>query len=364
MSCQLNLHQNLPTSAARAVQPFEIDGQTYLAVAQMSMDIPGQPASLNGGSSDNTMPIYHWVEGEFVLHHQLPVPGGEDAEFFSIGQRHFLATASLRSGDGPYLMDVHSVIFEWLDGRFEPFQSFATFAAKQWRHFCINGRHFLALAQGVVLPGVEGSHPAESCIFEWSGTQFVPFQTIFSSWGYNWRHTAIDGQHLLAYADHMAPSRLLRWTGVQFEELQQFEEKSGRAFCFFEHEQQHWLAFANLLGDSFLYRWAGGHFQRCQKLCGPGARELLWLPQNGGQLVQSNFILGSRDAPQPMDWSCIYRFEDGQLVQALRFASSGAVDAASFACAGKSYLVQANSLGQDLRFSTCSMVYQLTGEGA
>lgn len=366
-SCQLKPVQRLPTSAARAVEPFEIAGQTYLAVAQMSKDVPGQPASLNGGSSDTVLPIYQWLDGKFVLHQQLPVPGGEDAEFFSIGERHFLATASLRSGDGPYLMDVYSVVFEWLDGRFEPFQRFASFAAKQWRHFCIKGRHFLALAQGVVLPGVQGSHPAESCIFEWNGAQFVAFQTLSASqsaWGYNWQHVEINGQHFLAYADHIAPSHLLRWTGVRFDDFQQFEEKSGRAFCFFEQEQQHWLVFANLLGDSFLYRWVDGRFKRHQKLCGPGAREMLWLPEHGGQLVQTNFLLGSREAPQPMDWSCIYSFQGGQLVQTATFESSGAVDAASFSNAGKRYLVIANSLSQDLRFCIDSVVYQLPGEGA
>lgn len=359
MTLHLAPIQRLATSAARAVEPFAIDGQQYLAVAQMSKDVPGQPAQMNGGSSDTTMPIYRWVDGQFVLHQQLPVPGGEDAEFFTIGTQAFLATASLRTGDGPYQMDAQSVVYAWREGRFVPFQSFPTFAAKQWRYFCLDGRHFLALAQGVVLPGLQAVHPAESCIFEWDGAQFAPFQTIASAWGYNWEYLAIDGLHLLAYADHTLPSRLLQWNGTRFEDFQSFEEKSGRAFCFFEHGQSTWLAFANLLGDSFLYRWTHGRFQRSQALCGPGARELLWLPDGDGQLVQTNFMRGTREAPQSMDSSCTYRFQDGQLVSAATFASSGAVDVASFALAGRTYVVVANSLSPDLRFRTDTVVYAL-----
>lgn len=361
MATHLEPVQRLATSGARAVELFVIRGQQYLAVAQMSKDIPDQPPGMDSGSSDTTMPIYRWQDGQFELYQQLAVPGGEDAEFFTIGERSFLATASLRTGDGPYVMDAQSVLYEWQDGRFEPFQSFATFAAKQWRHFSMGGRHFLALAQGVVLPGVQAEHPSESCIFEWDGTQFVLFQTVPSAWGYNWRYVEIAGQHLLAYADHVVPSRLLQWTGTRFDDLQLFEEKSGRAFCFFTHGHATWLAFANLLGDSSLYRWTDGRFLRHQTLCGPGAREMLWLSAGGGQLLQANFMLGSRDAPQSMAESCAYTFHGERLLPAFSFASSGAVDVASFTHAGRTYVAVANSLSQDLRFRTDTLIYDFPG---
>ena len=365
MPPNLRLLQRLETSGARAVEPFRIDGEQYLAVAQLARDVPGRPASLNGGSSDTTLPVYRWQDGRFGRHHELAVPGGEDAEFFTIGERAFLAAASLRTGNGPYELNATSTLFEWRRGRFEPFQSFDTFAAKQWRHLRIDDRHFLALAQGVAMDGVVARHAAESCIFEWSGTRFELLQTVPSAWGYNWRHVEIGGHHLLAYADHVAPSRLLQWTGSRFDDLQVLDGKSGRAFAFFRAGGADWLAFANLLEDSVLLRWSGSRFEHDRRLCGPGAREFAWLPDDGcapgaetGRLVQANFMLGSREAPQPMAQSCVHRFDGQALDLVEQFDSSGAVDVAPFACDGRRFVALANSLAPDLRFRTDAMVYE------
>jgi EPTP domain len=67
--------------------------------------------------------------------------GREDAEFFTIGGRSFLAVASIRTGAGPYDFNATSTIFEWSGNRFVPFQEVPTFAAKQWKHWEIAGRH-------------------------------------------------------------------------------------------------------------------------------------------------------------------------------------------------------------------------------
>ncbi len=375
MAPAFELIQRLDTSGARAVEPFDIDGTQYLAVAQMSRDIPGQAPHLNAGDSATPMPIYQWQGGQFAVCQLLDVPGGEDAEFFRIGERCFLATASVRTGAGPYELNTHSTIFEWHGSGFEPFQSFRTFAAKQWRHFCVDGRHFLALALGVVLPGAVATAPHQSCVFEWNGAQFVHLQDLPSGWGYNWRHAQVAGRHLLAYADHVAPSRILEFDGKRFQELQMLDGKSGRAFSFFEARGETWLAFANLLHDSELLRWNGQRFEPHQVLCGPGARELTWLagsPQTGagavasthagGTLLQANFLLGSRDAPQPMAQSCAYQWRGDRLEATTTFASSGAVDVATFKFAGRNCLAVANCLSPELRFRTDSFVYALPGD--
>jgi hypothetical protein len=125
--------QEIDTSGARAVAPFDLGGQLYLAIPQLAQDIEGQPADMNGGDSDTFLVIYQHQQNEFVEYQRLPVSGGEDAEFFRIGRRAFLATASIRAGHGPYSFDVHSTIFEWRNGKFEFFQSVPTFAAFQNR---------------------------------------------------------------------------------------------------------------------------------------------------------------------------------------------------------------------------------------
>ena len=229
----LEYWQGLPTSGARAVAPFMVGGDLCLAVSQLAKDAPGTHAHLNGG---------------------------EDAEFFHVGDRALLATASIRQGSGPYDLDVDSVILEWNGTTFEPFQAVPTFAARQWRHPQIGDRHFLALAQGVTMDGVTPRNPAQSMILEWDGASFRPFQAVASAWGYNWSHFRIAGHDFLAYADHRAPSIILRWDGAGFEMFQTLDGDSGRAFCFFEADGERFLAFANLMGDTLLYRWDGERF--------------------------------------------------------------------------------------------------------
>jgi hypothetical protein len=354
--------QRLPSSGARAVEPFAHDGSTYLVIAQLARDQPGQVPSMGAGDSDVATVVYRWTTGAgFVEHQRLAVPGGEDAEFFGIGERRFLATASLRTGRGPYTMDVESVLYELIDGRFQPFQRFATFAAKQWKHFAFDDRVFLALAQGVTAHDGGTAPNAKSCIFEWNGERFVPFQEVASAWGYNWCFMEIDGQRLLGYADHAEPSCLLAWNGSKFEPFQELDGKSGRAFCRFDAHGQSWLAFANLLGESLLYRWNGVRFLKHQVLSGPGGREFEWLPgtSGSGRLVQVNFIRGSREAPQPVLSSFIHEWNGSSFQVVDQFATSGGTDAAAFTADGETFLAVANSLDALLRFRTDTCIYRV-----
>lgn len=312
------------------------------------------------GDSDVEALVYRWEGGSFVEHTRLPVPGGEDAEFFQIGARGFVATASLRTGKGPYDLNTESTIFEIVDGRFEPFQKVAGFAAKQWTHFAIGERHFLALAQNVAMLGETAAQPADSQIYEWNGERFAPFQTVSSAWGYNWAFFEVGGEKLLAYADHAVPSQLLRWNGERFEPFQQLDGKTGHAFCFFENDGHAWLVFANLHHDTLLYRWDAGRFVVHQTLSGPGGREFDWVrtPQ-GGRLVQINFLHGTREAPIPELESVVYRMENFQMVVNETIATSGGTDVSAFEADGAQYLAVSNSLSGAVRFATHSRIYRL-----
>lgn len=352
--------QRLPTSGARAVEHFAVDGADYLVVPQLAQDIAGQPAYMNGGNSDVDALVFRWTDGAFVEHQRLPVPGGEDAEFFEIGERRFLATASLRSGSGPYDLNAHSTVFEFKEQRFEPFQSFPTYAAKQWKHFSIEGRHFLALAQGVVAEGPPAVHPSLSCIYEWDGREFTLFQTVPSVWGYNWVFFELDGHLFLGYADHVEVTRLLKWNGKGFGPFQDLAPKGGRSLCFFEADGQAWLALANLIEDSFLFRWDGAQFVQHQHLCGPGAREFAWVASGAaGYLIQVNFLRGERTAPQTALHSRVYRMQAGHLDIVEEFATFGAPDVSAFEIAGEHIVAVANSLSADVRFRTDTVVYRL-----
>jgi hypothetical protein len=356
----LQLVQRLNTSGARAVEAFVHAGTRYLAVAQLARDVPGRPAQMNGGDSNIEAVVYRWKDDGFIEHQHLCVAGGEDVEFFRIADRAFLATASLRTGADPYELNAHSTLFEFVNGKFEPFQSFPTFAAKQWRHFEIGKRHFLALAQGVVMDGVTATHPSQSCIFEWDGSRFLPFQNVPSQWGYNWVYFAVGGQLLLGYADHIEPSRLLRWNGSAFEDFQYLDGRSGRALCFFEAAGDCWLAFAKLHEQSLIYRWFDNRFVCHEPLSGPGGREFEWFEAGGtGYLVQINFLHGSREAPQTALQSAVFEFRNGKPVTVETFPTFGGTDAAAFQVGDCMYLAVANSLTADVRFRADSHIYRI-----
>jgi hypothetical protein len=191
--------QRIPTSGARAVEPVNVPGRHLLAIPQLAKDSPDTQPGMNGGDSDTELLLLSRDGGGgFEPWAALPASGGEDAEFFTMGDRAFLAVASIRTGAGPYEFEATSTIFEWQGDRFTPFQEVPTFAAKQWKHWQIGDRHFLGLAQGVSFPaGHAGQRQAanrDSVVYEWDGERFAEFQHIPSRWAYNWHAFQAGGE--------------------------------------------------------------------------------------------------------------------------------------------------------------------------
>ncbi len=351
--------QRLATSGARAVAPFVVDGRLFLAVPQLAEDLPGEPADMNGGNSEVDTIIYEWRNDSFIEFQRLPSHGAEDAEFFHIGHRVFLALAFIRSGRGAYDMSTRSALYEWREDRFVAFQQFTSFAAKQWRHFTVGDRHFLALAQGVA---IEGAESQDSIIFEWTGERFEPFQTVPSSWAYDWEYFALAGVPYLALADHARSSVVHRWNGRCFEPFQPFGDRGGRAFALFETDGEAFLAFADLERDSTLYRWNGRGFVAHQSLEGPGGRAFAWVVgRDGGYLIRINFVTGSRAAPTTALRSQIYRWDGGQLVTIEQFPTFGGTDVAPFRIGERLFLAVSNSLNEAARFRVDSVIYRFLG---
>jgi hypothetical protein len=349
----------LPTSGARACELFRMDGRLLLAVPQLAYDVPGTPAHMNGGDSDTDLLLFAWSADGFAPAGRLPVPGGEDAEFFTIGDRQFLATASARTGAGPYQPNIDSIVYEHADGEWLPFQRFPGFLAKQWKALVFGGRQFLALAQGVTIDGVEASNPRNSMIFEWCGAGFVPFQTLDGPWGYNFAKIEADGREFLAYADHTGKSVLLEWTGETFEIFQRFEGKTGRTFHVLPVPGPVQIAFAAIADDTVVYRWNGEVFEEMQVLSGPGGREFASIVRGDrAYLVQVNFIEGSPKAPKTDLVSLIHQWSGERWEVVDRFETFGATDAAFFEADGRTYLVVTNSLTPDVRFTQDTVLYE------
>ncbi len=361
MSNHLREHASIPTSGARAVEPFELDGMRLLAIPQLAYDVPGTPADMNGGDSDTDLLLLRRGTHGYEPWQVLPAPGGEDAEFFRIGERAFLAVASIRSGKGPYEFATDSTVFEWKGTRFEPFQSFAGYAAKQWRHFRIGGADFLALAQGVTLPGREDDN-LPSRIYRWDGARFAHFQDVDSQWAYNWHAFTVDGDHFLAHADHLRPSVLYRWTGGKFEAHQDLADRQGRAFAHFTAEGQAYLLVARLQGESALLRWDGRRFVPHQRLAGPGAREFAVFEEGQGLYVMRvNFVLGTPADPVTALRSQLYQWRADSLVVVDEIPTTGGTDATVIRDEDGVLVAVTNSLTADIRFAARTVLYRFTG---
>jgi len=352
----------IPTSGARAAEPFELSGETFLAIPQLAVDSPGTPAHMQAGDSETDLLVLR-VTGDGAEEFQrLRVPGGEDAEFFRIGDQVFLATASIRSGSGPYRFATEQQIFTWDGASFVPFQSIPGYAGKQWRHIPIGHRHFLGLAQGVTLPGVPAADNLPSRIFEWDGQAFVPFQDIPSQWAYNWHPFTLGGEQFLAHADNVVPSMLFRWDGSTFVEHQELADRSGRAFVDFEADGEHFLLVGRLHSESELLRWDGERYVPHQKLAELGGREFAVIRgEQGLYVVRVNFILGTPDAPKTALSSQLYRWEHGALAVVEEFPTTGGTDVAVFADAEGPLVAVCNSLSEDVRFAAHTTIYRFAG---
>jgi hypothetical protein len=359
----LELVQSLSTSGARAVAPYWIEGSLYLAVPQLAEDIPGGPVGMNFGDSDTDLILYRYQDGRFAEHQRVKVSGGEDAEFFEIAGRIFLATASIRTGSNPYDYATQSTIFEWIDGRLKPFQSIPTQAAKQWRYLRIGERHFLALAQGASTEALSPDNPGNSQIFEWVDGSFRHFQNVRSAWGYAWLPFRIGSEQYLAYADHTLPSTILVWDGEAFKLRQSLDGLGGRAFAFYENGGDAFLVFAKITDETVVYRWSQGEFVAPQKISGPGGRALGMITKENHQyLILVKFITGAREAPQTLQSSDIFRAEGEVFTTIGTFPTSGGTDVAVFKVGGDMLVAISESLSADVHFKTPTHIYRFIGK--
>jgi hypothetical protein len=351
--------QSIPTSGARAVEAFGITGLDLLVIPQLAVDVPGETPSLNGGDSDTEALVLRRLGEGYLPFATIPAPGGEDAEFFTVGSRSFLALACIRTGSGPYQYETSSPIYEWTDGAFRLFQDVPSFAARQWRHWLVDGRHFLGLAQGLEVHGLEGVNRA-SQVFEWNGEAFVPFQEIASRWAYNWLPFVRHGTTWVAHAEHLGPSMLYRWDGVELVPHQELLTSGGRAFETLEHRGRHYLLAAGITSAPLLLGWDGTHYSVVQELSGSGGRELKRIDIAGRTfVVRVNFITGTQDDPEPSLPSQVYEWRDGVLELVAEFPTVGGTDVELLDVGEVAHLAVSHSLTADLRFAGETVIYEL-----
>lgn len=177
--------QDIPTSAAKAWESFEINGEYYLAVA-----------NYYNNSKKYRIPstIYKWDseagdEGQFKWHQDILTRGAHDWEHIeidghddpNIDGEHYLAVAN--SYDHPYT-DIDSYIYKWFPnklntpneentnqdpnlltlGGFDQHQAIPTNRAHDWTYFEINGKHYLAVANN---QNGSNAQNIDSWVYKW-----------------------------------------------------------------------------------------------------------------------------------------------------------------------------------------------------
>lgn len=353
-------HQELETSGAREITPFSIEGEQYLAVPQLAYDDLSRLPSMNGGAEAPVLIYKQNLEGYFDLYQEIPGHHNESAEFFQIDGQSYLAICSVSQGDEPpYENHSTQSLYKWDGKLFREFQEFEGYASKGWTYFELEGKHFLGLANGVVIPGDSPEGDTRSHLFQWNGSKFEKFQSFNTLWAYKFTSFQIGEERFLGLTDHLQESQIYRWNGKRFEPFQSFDKKGGRVFHHFQVENVDYVALANIFSDSTVYRYDGEKFVFAKKLEGQGGRNFLHFKSQGEDyLLKLVFITGTRQNPQSQHISPLYHVKDGDFVEVGGLQTSGAVAASKFTSQGKDYIAVANSLTKDIRFAAKSQLYR------
>ena len=212
--CSTGLHffekvQDLPTRGAGDVEHFTVNGSVYLAFANYHGDIYKHKA---------VSMIYKMNEltGKFNLYQTLQTRGALGLEYFSIGDKHFLAVANYY--DGTRLLD--SVVYQWNGQRFVAFQKIPTKGAQHFTFFKISGQNYLTVANQY-----DGStHSTKSVIYKWSNGKFNKFQEIPTAGALGCIAFVINNDTFIAFANnynsnqkYAVQSTVFKWSGGHTE---------------------------------------------------------------------------------------------------------------------------------------------------
>ncbi|MEM7038025.1 MAG: hypothetical protein AAF570_13665, partial [Bacteroidota bacterium] len=293
MSKYLHTFQSIPASGVKGSTVFRIGERIFLAFPQFSEDIPGVTSSLDSGNSDVDILLYEWTGEGFEIFQRIPSHGTRNIGYWELDGHHYIGSSCLRSGpDEPYNLHTYSKVYEWDGTRFFPIQQFLTHSAKNTQGFELEGRHFLAIANGELLSSdATPTDESASHIYEWKDGRFEHFQAIPSLAGFNWTYFNMDGAHYLIFVENSRASTIYKWDGKQFAELQSLDQHGGRHAVYFELDGGQYIAFANLAKESSIYKWDGSQFVQHQVFDFVGGHSFLFFQENGqSYLMSANYI--------------------------------------------------------------------------
>uniref|UniRef100_A0A673AP45 Thrombospondin type laminin G domain and EAR repeats n=1 Tax=Sphaeramia orbicularis TaxID=375764 RepID=A0A673AP45_9TELE len=291
-----------------------------------------------------------------------------DIEVFSIkSEGLFMAAANRDAHPG-------SGIYKWTDGSFHLFQNISTREARAWKHFSIDDKDFLVVANSREV------EPELSVIYRWSRQRrrFVRHQTLETHSALDWEAFRIHNHSFLVVANHRQDSNhnihsvIYRWNpNTKLFEVNQTLSTSGAYdWEFFSIGPYHFLVVANTFDgrttiiNSRIYIWMNGCFQTFQDIPTVGATDWEWFQIDGRFFlaVANSQMVPDRGPSVYSINSTVY--ELNTLTQTfIRFQdilTHSAVDWEFFTVGGDKFLVVGNS-HDGVSYSLNSVIYRWQG---
>ncbi|KAM6934658.1 thrombospondin-type laminin G domain and EAR repeat-containing protein-like [Xenentodon cancila] len=201
-----------------------------------------------------------------------------DVELFSIpSEGLFMAAAN----NDPQL---GSGIYRWTNGSFQLYQNISTQEARAWKHFTIDDKIFLVVANWRAV------EPELSVIYQWNQRRrrFLRYQTLETHAAQDWEAFQMHNHSFLVVANHRAAdsnhnihSVIYRWNPVKklFEVNQTLPTSGAYDWEFFTIGPYYFLVVANTFDgqttviSSTIYVWLDGCFRTFQNITTVGAAD-------------------------------------------------------------------------------------------
>src|SRR3546814_11559252 len=123
----------------------------------------------------------------------------EDALCFRSGGASDIAVASICTAGEPHDFNANSQIYREEKGEWVLDEEVPSFGAKQWHHFLIDGREFLALAQALLFPQASPKVHGRSAVLARKDGRWPEFQVLGGRRGYNWNDFQLVNPNSLCY---------------------------------------------------------------------------------------------------------------------------------------------------------------------
>jgi hypothetical protein len=276
-----DLVQSLSTGGAQDIISFNINNIQYLAIANYYH---------SSDRYDHFAKIYYWDGAQFSFSQQIATHGARDLEYFEINGESFLAIANYYSSTNGSYHDQVSKIYKFNGSSFSEINTFNSSGARKWKYFSVDGQHFLFLVN--YYTKTSNSYDINSKIYKWNGISFSHFQNIPTHGGINVACFSHLNKHFLAIANgcsvisgvrnYDTNSAIYQWDGTGFTHYQDITTSFCRHIKPVVHDDIQYLCFANYRTgtnssynyqtESSVYKFDGQQFVQIENITTYGGR--------------------------------------------------------------------------------------------